>query len=337
MTAGYICSGFPAAVAAGMGLRPVRVLQGTSGRMEDAGSERVRPDICPFVKVVLGGTASGSGIFGEIDLWMGLSTCDHTRRCFAALSLSASVYPIQLPSTVTDGSLEYYQWQIGDLVRRAEEITGRKYSEERALEYAVMKHEAGRVLVEAVLGSNLSPMDLHLLLHLYHISDPAGLAAVLASLLKTAEEFRPSGVVGITGSILSLEDTHVTRILEERRVGMIPLGCCGLQSLPFMGLNTVPSSGSPEDLAGESFLSMRCPRCRPNRRTFDYLEESARQTGCRGLLVKTLKFCDLWYTERVRLRERMELPVLVMDTSYGPGEASRQANRIESFLETLDL
>jgi benzoyl-CoA reductase/2-hydroxyglutaryl-CoA dehydratase subunit BcrC/BadD/HgdB len=334
-TLGYLCSGFPEPVAAGLGLRPLRVLHGASGQLEDEGGSLVRPDICPFIKVVLGGTFTGSEPFCLVDLWMGLATCDHTRRCFSRIAEKAAVHTIQLPSTRTVSACGYYGWQMAEFVRRAERLLDVVYSPDRAMRHAAARYAAGKVLAEAALGGSLSPMDLHCLFHLFHLSDPNGLEKTIRSLLELADDFSPRFRVALTGSALTLEDTHILRMLEEERVGLVPLGCSGLQSVPFGGINGLPVSASPEGLADESFRSLRCPRSRPNDETFDYIRDVVRMTGCSGILVKTLKFCDLWFTERERFREGMDVPVLVIDTSYGEGEAPRQRNRVESFLETL--
>ncbi|MBN2587501.1 MAG: 2-hydroxyacyl-CoA dehydratase [Candidatus Fermentibacteraceae bacterium] len=334
-TLGYLCCGFPEPVAAGLGLRPLRILHGASGQMEDAGGSLVRPDICPFIKVVLGGIFAGSEPFCLVDLWMGLATCDHTRRCFSRIAETAAVHTVQLPSTRTGKAGGYYGWQMTEFVRQAERLLDVVYSPDTVMEHAAARCAAGKVLAEAALGGSLSPMDLHCLFHLFHLSDPKGLDETLRSLLKLADEFSPRFMVALTGGALTLEDTHILHLLEEKRVGVLPLGCSGLQSVPFAGMNGLPVSASPEGLADESFRSLRCPRSRPNDETFDYIGEAVRISGCSGILVKTLKFCDLWFTERERLRERMDVPVLVIDTSYGEGEAPRQRNRVESFLETL--
>lgn len=335
VTAGFLCSGFPSAVAAGLGLRPLRITQGRTPASVDAVTSGVRPDVCPFVLSVLDSSDSRTGMAALVDQWIGLATCDHTRRCFALMAGDRTVHHIQFPSTRTDEASRYYQWQVTDLVERLERTLGVEYSAELAFEYARGMHGAGEYLTGIACSCSMSPLDLHMLLQLALISEPGGLREELEDLAGLAEDYSPWIRIALTGSALSLEDTHLLEVLQDIGAAAVPLGCTGLQSLPFLGLNCLPASGSPSDLAAEAFRSSRCARCRPNEATFEYIREGIRLTGCSGLLVKTLKFCDLWFTERERLRERMEVPVLVMDTSYGQGEALRQTNRLEAFLETL--
>ena len=95
---GFLCRAFPPAVAVGLGMRPVRAVAVGS---EKAGEALVRPDLCPFVKSVLGGVATGAGVFGTVDAWAGMYTCDMTRRLFQELERMTGkpVFPLQLPAT----------------------------------------------------------------------------------------------------------------------------------------------------------------------------------------------------------------------------------------------
>ncbi len=331
---GYLCQGFPPAAAAGLGMWPVRVLSETGIELEDKGGLLVRPDICPLVKVFLGGVSTGSGIYGLVDVWAGLATCDQTRRCFSELPglTGAVVHHFQLPATRSEASEAYYRRMVERFCADAAEDG---YDQAKALKYANDRFSAGSVLVDAALSGAVSPLDLHWLFHLFHIARPEGLDGILTLLLEDAEPFRPEFRVVLAGSSISLEDVAILSILQSRKVGVVPLHCSGLQSLPAFDLNALPVSGEPRDLAGMAFRSIRCARSRPNEEMFGYIERGIVQTSSAGLIVKTMKFCDLWFTERERFRERMTVPVLVIDTSFSPGETERQSARVEAFLDTM--
>lgn len=337
LTLGYLCSGFPEALAAGLGFRPLRMLHGFTRVLEDAGGRMVRPDICPMIGGLLGGIESGDEPFSLVDVWMGLCTCDQTRRCFSLLQESVPVYTVQLPSTRSDSARDYYAEQLEDFVGHAARRAGLEYSGDRALKHFKWRRAAGRVLRQAALSGTVAPMDLHWLFNLYHIADPRRLEGELRSLLRLAEEYEPRFTIGLTGSTLVLEDIHIMQMLQERNTGVLQLGCTGLQSIHCEESDALPSSGMPGELARGSFQELKCPRSRPNDALFQYLENMTVSRGCRGLVVKTLKFCDLWFTERKRFRERISVPVLVTDTGYGQGEALRQRNRVEAFLDTLEI
>jgi benzoyl-CoA reductase/2-hydroxyglutaryl-CoA dehydratase subunit BcrC/BadD/HgdB len=116
---------------------------------------------------------------------------------------------------------------------------------------------------------------------------------------------------------------------------VVPLHCAALQSTGIAGDRSAPADGSPGGLARAAFRSVRCARSRPNDDVFEWISGMLERTCCRGLVVKTMRFCDLWFTERVRFRERMGVPVLVMDTAFSLGERERQTARLEAFLEMV--
>jgi len=335
---GFLCQAFPPAVASGLGFWPVRVLEEASTRLEDAGGSFVRPDVCPLVKVLLGSIGSG-GLADGVDVWIGLATCDQMRRCFPVLreTRGTVVLDLQLPSTRTPEAASRYAAAMEELCDLAVGTgLAERYDGERARTFATARHEAGEVLAEAALSGEVAPLDLHWMLHLYHTARPDGLARFFRSLVAEAPRFHGDRTVAVAGSSIPLEDAILLRTLKEAGASVLPLHCSGLQTLPFLGLNRLPERFDPASLAGEAFRSVRCARSRPNADMFEYLESSVRNYGASGLIVRTMKFCDLWFTERVRLREKIDVPVLVMDVSFSVGEEERQTNRIEAFLETLD-
>jgi benzoyl-CoA reductase/2-hydroxyglutaryl-CoA dehydratase subunit BcrC/BadD/HgdB len=127
------------------------------------------------------------------------------------------------------------------------------------------------------------------------------------------------------------EDDLVPRVLEELGASMVPLHCSG-RMIP---LPEEPASGAPGELAREYFGALRCARCRPDGETIAFLAGSVERYGCSGLILKALKFCDLWFSQRERLKEILGVPVLVLDTGYSPGEEERLSTRMEAFLEEL--
>lgn len=332
---GSLCHAFPQALGAGLGMWPVRVLQGATNENEEAGERFMRPDSCPLVRAFIGAVAKREGLHGEIDAWVGMYTCDQTRRLFQELgrTTGARAFHLQLPSTRTPEAEDFFSEQIERLCRDlVSQGLSAGYSPDAAMVYENARRRATSALRSITIRGLLPPTALHSMFGLLHIACPEGLADFFA---QTATESESPGKrirIAVAGGPMALEDTAVPELLEEAGAVMIPLGCSGLQaSLP----DGEAASGAPGDLAREYFRSSKCARCRPNDSVFDYLSGMIEETGCRGLILKTLKFCDLWFTERERIRERMPVPVLVLDTSFAPGGRERLGTRIEAFLESL--
>jgi benzoyl-CoA reductase/2-hydroxyglutaryl-CoA dehydratase subunit BcrC/BadD/HgdB len=321
---GYLCRAFPPAVAVGLGLDPMRGVVHGFGR---AGEALVRPDLCPLVKSVLGGSVSREGVFGTVDAWAGMYTCDMTRRLFQEMQrvTGIPVFQFQLPATRSRESALWFAGSVAELCDEAVKAgISRGYDQEAALEWELERIEAAGEIRSAAISWGVPPLELHRMLMDFFIrnrfpkSIPSGSAV-------------PSVKVAVTGSATGEGDETVPGILQKLGAGYLPLGCTGLAGLPV----TVPADGSPKSLALASFQDTRCIRNRPNSGVFTWTGEQMSSSGCSGLVLKTLSFCDLWHTEKERIRS-LPVPVLVLSSDLSPGEAGRAAVRLQAFVETLE-
>lgn len=335
-TVGYTCHAFPAAILAGLGLRPVRILCGTTADSESAGEKIVRADVCPLVKSLLGNVAERKGLHAMTDLWIGLYTCDQMRRGLNSLSeeLGQEVHPIQLPATRTDEAARYYAWQVKRIVADIEARHGLRFDEERALLWQSAYDEAAAVLSRLARSGKISPLTLHQMFHLLFTAQPFGLAGFFEKIIAGPAAFRQKKTVLLTGSPLTLEDTALLEELENRGFGVIPLNCTGLNAVESEEY-TIKGEDTITSLALAAFHRPPCARARPNTVVYDRIRHSLAETGAAGMIVKCLKFCDLWYTERERMRKTFDLPVLVFDSDYAEGGRERLFSRIDAFLEML--
>jgi len=335
--AGYTCHAFPAAVLAGLGLWPARILCDTSADAESAGEKVVRPDVCPLVKTLLGNVAEKRGLHGSVDLWIGLSTCDQMRRGMHSLSehLACEVHPIQFPATRTQESAEYFASQAKRLVADIEARHGQRFNAGVAEQWQQDHDKAAAVLSRAARSGSVSPLDLHSMFHVFFLAQPAGLAEFFSKLIASAKPYRGSKTVVLAGGPITREDTALMEELEERGYAVLPLNCTGLNAVEH---EEIAPAGSDliESLAHKAFTMPACTRSRPNTAVYTRIEETLKTSGANGLIVKTLKFCDHWYTERERLRRSFGVPVLVFDSDYAEGGRERILSRIDAFLETLE-
>ncbi len=332
---GYTCNAFPCSVAAGLGFWPVRVLCSASADAESYGEQLARSDVCPLVKSLLGNISQNRGLHADIDIWVGLYTCDQMRRGMDIVSerLKKEVHPVQVPSTRTDDAAKYYASQIKRFVKDAEAQHGVSFDSELAMKWQSKRELSAAVLADAVKSCEISPLELHAMFHLFFVARPEGLAEFFKGIISDSLKFKSKKRIVLTGSPLTLEDTVVLEALEEKGVSVIPLNCTGLNCID--GGLSVQS----EDLIGSfsisAFSMHSCMRARPNTSVYNRIAETLKSTGADGLLVKCLKFCDHWYTERERLRKTFNLPVLVFDSDYSDGGHERLLSRIDAFLEIL--
>jgi len=370
---GYMCQAFPSAVAAGLGLWPVRMLCGTSASAETSGESIVRADVCPLVKSMLGNVSDRNGLHAEIDFWVGLYTCDQMRRGLDSLAsdLGREVHPIQLPATRTEEAAEYYASQVLRFVSDVENRHGLKFDERKARDWQEKRLEINELFSSASRLGKIAPTDLHALFHLHFTARPFGFADFLNETVSASTPFEAKKKIILTGSPLAAEDVSILETLEESGVGVIPLNCTGLNcvdeevTLSNVGAGLRPARISStgfqpvinhgqdgratekraglrpaptnliENFALGAFYLPPCARARPNTDMFERIRKELESSGADGLIVKCLKFCDNWYTERERLAKAFDVPVLVVDSAYSNGENERLESRVEAFLETI--
>jgi benzoyl-CoA reductase/2-hydroxyglutaryl-CoA dehydratase subunit BcrC/BadD/HgdB len=74
---------------------------------------------------------------------------------------------------------------------------------------------------------------------------------------------------------------------------------------------------------------------RPNTRLYDWLKARLSARQVRGIVLWNYVGCDLWRGEAQTLREAFGLPVLLLDGEDAQGGSTRNATRVEAFLELL--
>ncbi|MCK5133170.1 MAG: 2-hydroxyacyl-CoA dehydratase [Candidatus Sabulitectum sp.] len=328
-TAAFVCSTFPPAVLAGLGLRPVRLPLIITTDREKNEKSLVRQDVCPLVMELLESIQTDCA-----DVAIGMHTCDTTRRFFQESGRFSSipVHQLQLPAVIGSASLKFFTSQVhrlcDDLVLNG---ISDGYNPEIAEEWYKNTIEAAEFVRSIMM--NIPPLALQYVLHLFRISDPSSIMEKLKKLLRDSVEYQPKFTLLLSGGPISPGDDTVAEIVEEMGGALIPVNCTGFQMFP----EGKPADYSPASISKMYFDSMKCVRCRPNDKTFDHLSDEVSSTSAHGLIMKSLVFCDLWFTEKVRVKERISVPVLVLNTGFSPGESERTAVRVEAFVQSLEV
>ena len=324
-TAALVCRTFPPAILAGLGIRPVRIPFGISDLENKETKSLVRPDVCPLALELLEVIQSDCS-----DLLIGMHTCDTTRRLFQESSrfTSLPVHQIQLPATITELSSRFFTKQVERVVHDL--ILGgfsKGYDPDVAAEWYTNTLEAAKFLRSRM--RSIPPVALQYFFHLFRIADPGTIIGKMENLLSDFRSYKPEFTILLTGSPVTPGDDTVAEIIEEMGGALIPVNCTGFQMFP----EAVPNEYSPSSISEAYFSSMKCVRCRPNERTFEYLIDEVSRASADGLIVKSLSFCDFWFSEKVRMKERIPVPVLILDSGFSKGEKERTTVRVEAFIQ----
>ncbi len=321
----YSCSAFPISVLAGLGLRPARIPVSSQAK----GRIRSREDVCPLMELL-----AGSMEQLRPRAVIGMHTCDMTRRFYQEFhpAEGAQIHELQLPATFGKEAECFYASQVE---RLCEDLILNRLSEGYEPERAEKWFRGLRELDELLRGAALStpPVALKYFHHLGCIMPPQDAIKVIRNILEDHEPFRGEFTLVVSGSPFPPGSDVVAETVEAAGGLLVPAGCGGHAAY----LSGEPADFSPGALAVESLAGCRCVRRRPNTICFDHISESAKRFSARGILVTCLSFCDLWFTEKVRFKERFPLPVLVTDSGLNQGESERTAMRVETFIQSLGV
>lgn len=305
---------------------------------ESAGEKFVRPDSCPFCKTLIGNISYTNTIHSLADVIIAVNSCDQIRRTAEVVSnsLNKDVLQIQFPITYTSSSRKYFISELKILVNALENRSGQKFNFQRALDYHNEQLKASKKMRNLYFSKNISPKNLHLLSILYSISEPKEFCIFLDQIQNKFEIFKSKKTVLVIGSPNLLEDDGLVNILEQHKIHAVQLNSTGLkQFLAPTHEISIKDETSPNNFGEYLIEAFPHIGMRPNIKLYNQIKEVSEIIKADGIIMKSLSFCDLWYTEKVRLKKSFDIPLLTIDTGYGEGSADRIETRIETFLETI--
>ncbi len=332
------CRLFPPSAAAGAGYWPVRAVRGATVAAESAAEKLVRPDTCPFCKSIIGNFMNRTSVHALADAVVGLITCDQMRRTLERLrtDLGLPVFPVQVPATATADAEDYFVRGVKDAVSWLSSFAGREFDEDAARRHEEVRREAAGLLRGLILENMVPPRAAHRLCCLFAWARPAALLGFLRDTAPGLSPQRPRVIVLLAGGVSCEEDDAVYRTLEESGSGCLPLNCTGINALEDCAGPGAPAGGFVDAMARTVFRSPACIRRRPNSAVYDRIRSFLAGGKAAGVILKTLPFCDLWFTEKERMRRSFDAPVIAVETGFGEGIRNTVAVRIEAFLESLE-
>lgn len=355
LVCGYLCRHFPPEILAGLGLWPVRLTSGADFNSERLGEQVVRPDACSYCKSAIGCFKAKTGLHGMTDILVGVITCDMMRRTIDKVEAETEipVFRVNMPATRSANAESYFVMEVRRVVEELERFLHRKFDPAKCIAYFNTRKKISEILEDIVINNKLPPVLIHKLFHMFSIARPEEMLLFLKKLKLGKTPTGECRKIILTGSALCLEDVFLTELLQEKGISVIPFYCTGLGAteiyrsgklkcitgiLPVSFKSKFPRNPDKyiiKALALLSFNSNICIRQRPNNAVYDRLKKMIKSEKCDGVILKSLKFCDLWFTEKERMKQELGIPLLVLDTTYSDSEKERVRNRVEAFLEII--
>jgi benzoyl-CoA reductase/2-hydroxyglutaryl-CoA dehydratase subunit BcrC/BadD/HgdB len=341
---GYTCSYVPEPLLSVKGLFPLRLrAPGIAGTpLADTYLSSV---LCSYPRSLLEVALTGG--FEHLDGWVLAASCDHVRRLGDNLDYllrPSFLQVLDLPHRRGETALAWFVEELRSLARALSRSFGVDAGP-AALRAAISRQNEYLEVMRAIGDLRrrdpppLSGSTFHRIL-VATASAPKDLLLdelreLRATIENRVETRRGRARLMLLGS--ELDDPEYLRLIES--VGGLVVAdrfCFG--SLP--GLEPIAVDGDPiEALGRHAFENNCCPRMMEDfDRRLAYALQVADDYGVDGIVVETMKFCDLWGMEAISLVEALRaagIPVLRLEREYARGGEGQLRTRIQAFLESL--
>lgn len=336
---GYLCTATPPEILAAAGGYPFRMV-GTGDNLENAES-LAHPNLCGFCKSALAWARELSA--ARPICVVNATSCDGCRRLgplLATLDGVSRTFSHDLPRCAEETDRVYFAGELRKLYESLAAALGNT-ADEATLNEAIEAYNAARAAFRSVLDAVMAgrlPVDAAFdVSEQYFVSLPEAFVKSVEQTLATcadAASERTGPRVLLAGNIS--QGASVARAIEDAGATLVGLDLCTIERAAH--LDVQPGADPFRALADAVYVRPLCPRFEP---AMDWVERVGRQaleTGAKGVVLYSLKFCDNTLMALPMAREHLEkqgLTVLVLEAEYTAGLPGQMATRIEAFLEML--
>lgn len=354
---GYPCAYVPLEMLTALDLIPYR----TYGDIKEPITEvdRALPtSFCPIMRSCLDCAMKGKNDF--LDGMVTIHSCDpqeKTAHVWESYTNHPYFHYIDMPITIRPEALEYFKGQLADFRKTLEAFTGKKMARDK-LEAAIKSHNQQRALVRElyeltkpspplVSGTEIVQV-VKALMTLPVIEGNELLTQIVSEVRdRTNGPEKKSARLFIWTS--SLDDTDITRILEDKANVVMDESCGGMRA--YRG--DVKITADPlEGLAKYYLYEITCARTfrqatvgeiRKDYATdmqsrFGYLKRIFKEWNIDGAIILLVRYCDPFAFEIPELKDYLDsigVPGTYIEYDYTIGALAPLRTRVEAFIETI--
>ena len=344
---GYPCTYLPEEIIYAAGMLPYR-LRGTGCvGLTIADTFLSRTAHCSFARSVL-----ELGLTDRYDFLDGVvytNGCDHMRRAYdnwkAQPETPGFMYMLPVPHTITPHGLKWYQEEVVAFKQQLEGFFHVEINDTNLRQAIEVYNETRRLLRQLYeLRNEKQPP----------ITGAETLRIVIASvsmprvkynelLAQSLDEIRGrKGISGYRARLMvvgSANDDPALIGLIEATGGLVVADslCFGARS--FWDLDD-ETCNPLDSIANRYYYHTPCPRMYGEfPRRIDFVKDIATKAGVDGIVLQTIKYCDLHGVENALLERNLEkegIPTLRLEREYGPlADTGRIRTRVQAFLERI--
>ena len=344
---GYNCSYFPEEIVHAAGVLPFRI-RGTGCTETTRADAFLARANCSFARACLEQLLQGKYDF--LDSAVFVYSCDHmctahnSWKAHGTLPLIENI--ISVPHTITEYGRAWYREEISNIKERIEDHFDVTITDDGLKEAIIARNETQRLQkrLYELRGNNPPP-----------ITGAHSLGVLVAESSMPKDEYNrllgalieeleiTEGVSGydhrlmISGSVI--DNPAMLKIIEDTGGLVVSDTLCFGATRSFM--EPMREDGDPLDAITDRYYSqILCPRMfdsYPER--FDFAVDLARKANVEGVILQSIRNCDLHGIDNVMLAKDFEktgIPVLVLEREYDAlADAGRIKTRVQAFLERI--
>ncbi len=284
--------------------------------------------------------------FSHVDGWVFVASCDHVRRLYdnlVYLQEPAFHCFLDLPHKHDDHAIAWYTDELRHLAQRLSQHFDVPM-DDAAIRESIRLHNEhlGRVRAldesRAADPPGITGADFHRVLIASSTVPKDSLVSALQRMLQGGSgpsPSKPRARVMVLGS--ALDDPAYLSVIESVGAAVVADRFC-FGGMP--GLEDVVSEDDPiRGMAAQVLRTAQCPRMMGGvDERMGYLLDKVRERRVDGVLLSTMKFCDLWGVEgslmAAALREA-GVAVLRLEREVALGGEGQLRTRVQAFLEAL--
>ena len=321
------------------------------------GEKKLPTATCPLIKASLGARFDRTCPFFRIaDLFVGETTCDGKKKAWEILAEDAPMFIMDIPQMKRDEDFKKWEEEIKRYMKRIEELTGNKVTEEglrKAIHIVNNKRKALKRLNE-FRKNDLVPIsgkDVLVITQVAFYDDPERTTQMINKLCDELEErvknkvsvYKPGAKrILLTGTPLSIPNWKMHHIIESLGAAVVCEEMC--TGIRYSYKLVEEDDGADMDtmvhnLAQRYLGSINCACFTPNHARIDDIVRLAKEYKADGVIDLNLKFCNLYDTEGYFVEKELNklgIPVMGIETDYTDEDAEQLKTRIGAFIEMLD-
>jgi benzoyl-CoA reductase/2-hydroxyglutaryl-CoA dehydratase subunit BcrC/BadD/HgdB len=348
---GYTPGGYlPVELVLASGSIPICMIRGGDHSVVELAGAYICHWIDTFCRAQIGYGVSGDDpYYNIIDLLVIPITDNHVRAISDILDYNTNleIFPFGVPHMKEESAFKYYRFGISKVKTKLEELTGVEITDGKLSEGISLVNRERELLraISMLRRSEQVPLrsrDFITLCHGSLLADTKFMVDVLESFYHELIEQEAPPLEGprilLTGSTLALGDYRILELIENAG-GVVVVEDFAEGISPYW-VNVPPNGDLLQSLA-ECYFMQRVPPAwfRPGKERLDFLIKLAKGFKVDGVIWYQLMHRESYKTESYyfpdRLKREVGIPMLTVESDYGPAETEPLRTRIETFIETI--